>query len=53
MRSREQAAQIAGYADGVIVGSALVSALGDGGLPALRALTEELAHGVRDGVAAS
>ncbi len=52
VRSREQAAQIGGYADGVIVGSALVSALGDG-LPALRALTEELATGVRQGVSAS
>src|SRR5947209_9953805 len=30
VRSRDQAAQIAGYADGVIVGSALVSALTDG-----------------------
>ncbi|EUA12171.1 tryptophan synthase, alpha subunit [Mycobacterium kansasii 732] len=47
VRSREQAAQIAGYADGVIVGSALVSALG-AGLPTLRALTEELAAGVRE-----
>jgi tryptophan synthase alpha chain len=46
VRSREQAAQIAGYADGVIVGSALVSALTDG-LPAMRALSEELANGVR------
>lgn len=46
VRSREQAAQIGNYADGVIVGSALVSALGDG-LPSLRALTEELASGVR------
>ncbi len=53
VRSREQAAQIAGYADGVIVGSALVSALGDGGLPALRALSRELAEGVRDRVSAS
>jgi tryptophan synthase alpha chain len=51
VRSREQAAQIAGYADGVIVGSALVSALSDG-LAALRALTEELAGGVRQGVSA-
>jgi len=51
VRSREQAAQIAGYADGVIVGSALVSALTDG-LAALRALTEELAGGVRQGVSA-
>lgn len=46
VRSGEQAAQIGAYADGVIVGSALVSALGEG-LPALRALTEELAVGVR------
>ena len=53
VRSREHAAQIGSYADGVIVGSALVSALSDGGLPALRALTEELAIGVRQRVAAS
>jgi tryptophan synthase alpha chain len=46
VRSREQAAEIAGYADGVIVGSALVSALTHG-LPTLRGLTEELAVGVR------
>ena len=52
VRSREQAAEIGGYADGVIVGSALVSALSDG-LPALRALTEELAAGVRQKVASS
>lgn len=51
VRSGEQAAQIGGYADGVIVGSALVSALGTG-LPALRALTEELANGVRQRIAA-
>ncbi len=53
VRSREQAAQIAGYADGVIVGSALVSALGSEGLTAVRALTKQLADGVRDGVSAS
>lgn len=53
VRSREQAAQIGSYADGVIVGSALVTALGDGGLTALRALTEELAAGVRQGAGAS
>lgn len=47
VRSGAQAADIAGYADGVIVGSALVSALGDGGVPALRTLTAELAAGVR------
>ncbi|KUI40337.1 tryptophan synthase subunit alpha [Mycobacterium sp. GA-2829] len=51
VRSREQAAQIGAYADGVIVGSALVSALKDG-LPAVRALTEELAEGVRQRVTA-
>jgi tryptophan synthase alpha chain len=52
VRSREQAAEIGRYADGVIVGSALVSALSDG-LPALRALTEELAAGVRQKVTSS
>jgi len=52
VRSREQAAEIAGFADGVIVGSALVSAPGDG-LPAVRTLTEELAIGVRQKVPAS
>ena len=46
VRSREQAAEIARYADGVIVGSALVSAL-SAGVPAMRALAEELAAGVR------
>jgi tryptophan synthase alpha chain len=51
VRSREQAAQIGSYADGVIVGSALVTALGDG-IPAIRALTEELAEGVRQRVSA-
>jgi tryptophan synthase alpha chain len=51
VRSGKQAAQIGGYADGVIVGSALVSALADG-LPRLRALTEELAAGVRQRMSA-
>ena len=51
VRSREQAAEIGAYADGVIVGSALVSAL-DGGLPRVRALTEELADGVRQRITA-
>lgn len=46
VRSREQAAEIGSYADGVITGSALVSALGDG-LPHLRALCQELAQAVR------
>lgn len=51
VRSREQAAEIGAYADGVIVGSALVSAL-EKGLPTLRALTEELADGVRQRITA-
>jgi tryptophan synthase alpha chain len=49
VRSGRQAAEIASYADGVIVGSALVSAL-DGGVAAVRTLTEELAQGVRQKV---
>ena len=49
--SREQAAEIGSYADGVIVGSALVSALG-GGVDAVSALTAELAQGVRQRVSA-
>jgi tryptophan synthase alpha chain len=47
VRSREQAAELAGFADGVIVGSALVSALSDG-VAAVRTLTGELAAGVRE-----
>ncbi|MGV0907154.1 tryptophan synthase subunit alpha [Mycobacterium novum] len=46
VRSGAQAAEIGTYTDGVIVGSALVTALADG-LSALRSLTEELASGVR------
>ncbi|MFG1813069.1 tryptophan synthase subunit alpha [Kribbella sp. NPDC049174] len=42
----DQAAGIAAYADAVIVGSALVKAAADGPA-AVRALTEELAEGVR------
>ena len=51
VRSREQAAEIGAYADGVIVGSALVSALKDG-IPTVRSLTEELADGVRQRITA-
>ncbi len=51
VRSGEQAAQIGSYADGVIVGSALVSALKDG-LDSVRTLTEELASGVRRRISA-
>jgi tryptophan synthase alpha chain len=45
-----QAAQVAGFADGVVVGSALVSALQDGGVDAVRRLAAELAEGVRSPV---
>ncbi|MEO7069670.1 MAG: tryptophan synthase subunit alpha [Nostocoides sp.] len=48
----EQAAEVASFADGVIVGSALVACLTDRepevGLAALRSLTRELADGVRN-----
>jgi len=47
-----QAAQVAEYADGVIVGSALVRALGDGGPDAVARLAGELAAGVAAGSAA-
>jgi tryptophan synthase alpha chain len=44
-----QASEVAGFADGVIVGTAFVRALGDGGVPAVRDLAAELAAGVRAG----
>lgn len=53
----DQAAEVAAYADGVIVGSAIVRTLLDhlddeaAGLEALRALVEDLAQGVRRGAA--
>ena len=44
----DQAAEVAGFADGVIVGSAYVRALLDGGgAAAVRALSADLADGVR------
>ncbi|MEX2289839.1 MAG: tryptophan synthase subunit alpha [Mycobacteriales bacterium] len=43
----EQAAQVAGFADAVVVGSALVSALQEGGVSGVRRLAAELADGVR------
>jgi tryptophan synthase alpha chain len=46
VRSREQAAELATFADAVIVGSALVSRAADG-VEAVRQLTAELAEGVR------
>ena len=45
----DQAATVAAYADGVIVGSAFVRALGDGGSAAVEHLAEDLAAGVRRG----
>jgi tryptophan synthase alpha chain len=52
-----QAAEVAGFADGVIVGSAFVRALAEAdspaaGVAAVKALAAELAAGVRDGVRA-
>ena len=44
----EQAAEVASFADGVIVGSAYVRQLVDGaGVPGIRALSAQLAEGVR------
>jgi tryptophan synthase alpha chain len=48
----DQAAEVAEYADGVIVGSALVRALDDGGVPAVAGLVTDLARGVRGAPAA-
>jgi tryptophan synthase alpha chain len=50
VRSGAQAAEIAGFADGVIVGSAFVSAVAEGD-GAVRALTADLAKGVRSAAA--
>jgi tryptophan synthase alpha chain len=47
VRSREQAAEVAGFADGVIVGSAFVTAAEQGGPAGVRALAGDLASGVR------
>ncbi|RJQ72953.1 tryptophan synthase subunit alpha [Pseudonocardiaceae bacterium YIM PH 21723] len=52
VRSGVQAAEVAGYADGVIVGSAFVSAARESEA-AVRKLTEELAAGVRGQVPAT
>jgi len=46
VRSGEQAAEIAAYADGVIVGAAFVTAVERGGAAAVRELAAELAAGV-------
>jgi tryptophan synthase alpha chain len=44
--SREQAAAVGRLADGVVVGSALVDALGSGGVPAARRFLGELRAGL-------
>jgi tryptophan synthase alpha chain len=54
VRDGDQAAEVGSFADGVIVGSALVKCLLDAssagaGLDALRTLTTDLAAGVRRG----
>lgn len=46
VRSGAQAAEVASFADGVIVGSAFVTAAEQGGAEAVRALAAELAAGV-------
>lgn len=46
VRDGAQAAAVGAYADGVIVGSALVSALAEGGVAAVGALAADLAAGV-------
>jgi tryptophan synthase alpha chain len=51
VRSGAQAAEVAGFADAVIVGSALVTKAAEGA-EAVRALTAELADGVRNRVPA-
>ena len=47
VRSGAQAAEVAAFADGVIVGSAFVTAAETGGAAGARALAAELAEGVR------
>ena len=47
MRSGDQAAEVAAFADGVIVGSAFVTAAERGGADGVRELAAELAAGVR------
>lgn len=46
--TRTQAAEVGAFADGVIVGSALVRALGEDGPAGLRDVAAELAQGVRE-----
>lgn len=50
--NRAQAAEVASFADGVIVGSAVVRAAGEGGPEAVAELVADLAAGCREGHAA-
>jgi tryptophan synthase alpha chain len=47
VRSADQAAEVAGFADGVVVGSAFVTAAENAGVEGVRGLAQELAAGVR------
>jgi tryptophan synthase alpha chain len=47
VRSADQAAEVAGFAEGVVVGSAFVTAAENGGAAGVRSLAQELAGGVR------
>ncbi|ALE75355.1 MULTISPECIES: tryptophan synthase subunit alpha [unclassified Pseudonocardia] len=47
VRTAEHAAEVASYADGVIVGTAFVQALESGGPSAVRDLAQELSEGIR------
>ncbi|TWF82435.1 tryptophan synthase alpha chain [Pseudonocardia hierapolitana] len=47
VRSADQAAEVVGFADGVVVGSAFVTAAENAGADGVRALAQELAGGVR------
>lgn len=53
VRTAEQAADVASYADGVIVGTAFVQALEAGGPSAVQALAQELSDGVRSATPAN
>lgn len=52
IKTPEQAEEVAGYADGVIVGSALVQAVGDGPIGSAPARVRRLVRGLRRGVEA-
>jgi tryptophan synthase alpha chain len=53
VRSADQAAEVSSFADGVIVGSAFVTAAEQGGTAGARAFAAELAGGVRRAPAAA